>query len=88
MPAFATAPGDDFAVAGVDDERTAHDVAVPTGELDATSAPAQGRAHGRDLAVAGARNPSVQRRTSSKLCPCMIRQTRLRFTAAAVVARG
>jgi len=45
------APGDDFAVMGIDDEGAADDVAVPAGELEPVVAPAQVRARDDYLAV-------------------------------------
>lgn len=50
-------PGDYLAVAGVDDERAADDVAIPAGELEAVRAPAQVRAQDDDLAVVGVLGP-------------------------------
>ena len=53
-PAFATAPGDDLAVMGVENERAADDVAVPAGELETVGAPAQIGTHHHSLAVMAA----------------------------------
>lgn len=44
-------PGDDLAIVGIDQEGAADDVAVPAGELEPVTAPAQDRAHEDDLAV-------------------------------------
>jgi len=47
-------PGDDFAVAGIDDEGQADDLAVPAGKLQPVGTPAQVRADHHHLAVMAA----------------------------------
>lgn len=51
------APGDDFAIMGIDEESRPDDIAVPAGELRPVRAPAQVRTHHHDLAVMAALRP-------------------------------
>lgn len=70
-------PGDDFAIAGIDDEEDTHHFAAAGVNLKVVRAPSEVRAESRDDAIMGSARPPGGMTLERQVMACMIRSTRL-----------